>query len=177
MPWKNGLGVTTQLAIHPGGATADAFEWRVSIAKVEGSAAFSVFPSIARWLAILQGEMTRMRDGHAPVTLNEDSAPVAFSGVVPAEGSVIRGPVFDLNLMYLPSRWRAAMRRVNASAGTFLSERVPVMLCSRIACGIDIAGERFEVEPFDLLRVDHDARLLAMSAIDGYVIELRERDP
>ena len=177
MSWKNGLGVTTQLAIHPAGATADAFEWRVSVAKVEGSAAFSVFPAIARWLAILQGEMTLMRDGHAPVTLNEASAPVSFSGVVSAEGSVIRGPAFDLNLMYRPSRWHAVMRRVNASAGVLVSEGAPVMFCARTACRIAIDGERLEVEPFDFVRTDHDARFLATSAIDGYVIELRERDP
>jgi len=42
MPWKNGLGSTTQFIIHPPEATLnDAFEWRLSSAAVSASGARS----------------------------------------------------------------------------------------------------------------------------------------
>ena len=32
-PWKNGGGVTTELATDPPGAALDAFNWRLSLAR------------------------------------------------------------------------------------------------------------------------------------------------
>ncbi|MDP1908248.1 MAG: HutD family protein, partial [Hyphomicrobium sp.] len=32
MPWKNGGGETTEIAISPEGAALDSFDWRVSMA-------------------------------------------------------------------------------------------------------------------------------------------------
>ena len=61
MPWKNGGGETTEIAVFPAGAGLDDFDWRVSMARVESSGPFSVFPGIDRTLAILEGE------GHYPV--------------------------------------------------------------------------------------------------------------
>jgi hypothetical protein len=37
MPWKNGAGRTTEIAVHPAGAALDAFDWRVSVADVAGA--------------------------------------------------------------------------------------------------------------------------------------------
>lgn len=43
MPWKNGGGITTEIAIAPPGATLDAFDWRISTARVEAAGPFSRF--------------------------------------------------------------------------------------------------------------------------------------
>ena len=48
MPWKNGLGVTAQIAIHPPGATLADFTWRISSAEVRGSNPFSNFAGTPR---------------------------------------------------------------------------------------------------------------------------------
>ena len=45
MPWKNGAGRTTEIAVHPAGAALDAFAWRVSIADIERDGPFSRFPA------------------------------------------------------------------------------------------------------------------------------------
>ena len=34
MPWKNGAGVTTEIAVFPESAGLDDFEWRLSMATV-----------------------------------------------------------------------------------------------------------------------------------------------
>ena len=40
MPWKNGGGVTTEIAIAPAGATLDNFDWRVSTTQVGAARPF-----------------------------------------------------------------------------------------------------------------------------------------
>lgn len=54
-PWKNGGGVTTEIAIGPVGATVDDFRWRVSRAQIDSDGPFSVFPGITRWIALMEG--------------------------------------------------------------------------------------------------------------------------
>ena len=43
-PWRNGLGVTREIALCPPGADTDDFLWRASVADVVGPAPFSQFP-------------------------------------------------------------------------------------------------------------------------------------
>src|SRR5580704_9253002 len=55
MPWKNGGGETTEIAVAPEGAGLDALDWRVSMARVATDGPFSAFPSIDRTLSVLAG--------------------------------------------------------------------------------------------------------------------------
>ena len=52
MPWKNGGGVTSELARSP---QADEFDWRLSVAEVATDGPFSQFPGIDRLLVLLSG--------------------------------------------------------------------------------------------------------------------------
>jgi len=51
-PWKNGGGVTREVAAFPEGAALDAFVWRVSVADVAQAGPFSRFAGIDRTLAV-----------------------------------------------------------------------------------------------------------------------------
>ena len=55
MPWKNGLGSTTEIAIFPANAKLDDFDWRVSMAQVTSDGPFSSFPGIDRTLLVIDG--------------------------------------------------------------------------------------------------------------------------
>ena len=54
MPWKNGGGMTTELAVYPSDA-GDAFDWRISIADIETSGPFSTFAGYDRVIGLLEG--------------------------------------------------------------------------------------------------------------------------
>jgi hypothetical protein len=100
MPWKNGGGVTTEIAVSPEGAGLDAFDWRVSMARVERDGPFSVFPGIDRTLAVLEGNGIRLTiGGREPVLLGVGSEPLAFPADEPTHGTLRGGPILDLNVM------------------------------------------------------------------------------
>ena len=98
-PWKNGGGITREIAVAPLGAKLDRFEWRVSIAEVGSDGPFSVFPEIDRTLTLLSGDGVLLDVAGETTRLLPGSAPVAFPGDMPAAATLLDGPVTDLNVM------------------------------------------------------------------------------
>lgn len=102
MPWKNGGGITTELAIFPVGARLDHFIWRLSTASVHADGPFSHFPQIDRSLAVLDGAGLVLHDDDPavpPAQLTTDSAPYRFQGESSISASLLDGPILDLNMM------------------------------------------------------------------------------
>jgi environmental stress-induced protein Ves len=142
MPWKNGKGVTTEIAVFPEGASVDGFDWRISMAKVPESGPFSVFPGIDRVLAVLEGEMVLSVDGQPPETLTSSSPAIAFPGDAPT-GAVVLHEVTDLNVMIRRGKFSARVRRVvdasirGNAAQTFVILRSDAKLTSGETLGLD----------------------------------------
>ena len=98
-PWKNGGGVTRELACYPPGASFDDFLWRVSIADVSKSGPFSTFPGIDRIIALLEGEGMDLQfeDGESHA-LTEPCRPFRFRGEDRLHAE-LAAPSRDFNLM------------------------------------------------------------------------------
>ncbi|RZI43645.1 HutD family protein [Herbaspirillum sp. HC18] len=100
MPWKNGGGTTTQLAVSPPEANLDNFDWRISTAHVAGDGPFSAFPGIDRSLAVLRGNRLILTgDDGACRTMGEGTAPFIFRGEQPIAALLENGPIVDFNVM------------------------------------------------------------------------------
>jgi len=97
-PWKNGGGVTREVAAFPPAAGIDSFDWRVSIADVGTDGPFSIFPDIDRTLTILSGAGIALEMGRDALRLLPGH-PVSFPGDQPAAATLLDGPVTDLNVM------------------------------------------------------------------------------
>ena len=96
MPWKNGGGTTTEIMVSPDGAGLDDFDWRVSMARVEGSGPFSSFAGIDRTLSVLEGEGIALDvAGLAPVHLTRLSSPFSFPADVATSAELLAGAVRD----------------------------------------------------------------------------------
>jgi uncharacterized protein len=117
MPWKNGGGVTVEIAIHPPGATLDTFDWRVSMASVVEDGPFSRFADIDRTLSVLSGEgLELFVAGDAPVILTMDSVPHGFAADADTRARLIDGPVTDFNVMTRRGRCRHSVQCVAAGS-------------------------------------------------------------
>lgn len=106
IPWKNGKGMTTELAISEGGDLAD-FDWRLSIASVVENGAFSNFSGIQRYLFLLDGNGVNLEHHYTENNKKEVSNHflssaldlAVFDGGWQTEASLINGPITDFNLM------------------------------------------------------------------------------
>jgi environmental stress-induced protein Ves len=122
MRWKNGGGETIEIAIEPERASLDAFDWRVSMARVASSGPFSIFPQVDRTLAILEGaEMILRLPGEAEVPLGQGSQPYAFPADIPVDATLTNGEITDLNVMTRRGRLRHCMRRMQIAGPMSLS--------------------------------------------------------
>lgn len=115
-PWKNGGGMTTEIAAHPAGAGFDTFEWRISMARVAVAGPFSMFPGIDRSLALIEGAgITLDVEGRGSIELAPGSHPAVFPGDVPVSATLKDGPIVDLNVMTRRGRWRHLLSRAEGS--------------------------------------------------------------
>lgn len=102
MPWKNGGGITRELAVHPPGAGMNdkPFLWRVSIAEVASDGPFSAFPGYERSIMLLAGKGMELGIGAAPPQyVTEVCRPLRFSGDEATRCRLLDGPVRDFNVM------------------------------------------------------------------------------
>jgi environmental stress-induced protein Ves len=100
MPWKNGGGTTTQLAISPPDATLENFDWRISTAQVASDGPFSAFPGVDRSLAVLRGHGLILADGDGKrCRIGEGADPFVFRGEERIAATLKGGPVVDFNVM------------------------------------------------------------------------------
>ena len=128
-PWKNGAGLTREIAF--GGPIAAEFDWRISVAEVAHDAPFSAFPGIDRCITLLQGAGMRLRadDGHFDHTLSTPLAPFCFSGDVPLTATLIGGACSDFNVMTRRGRCRSEVDVLRGAAELRAAD-VMMLLCS-----------------------------------------------
>jgi environmental stress-induced protein Ves len=162
--WKNGGGVTREVAVWPPGADLDAFDWRVSIAEVSSAGPFSYFAGIDRTLAILEGRMALAFADRA-VELDAQSPPLAFPGDIPCSGAPLGGAVTDLNVM--TRRGRCVARVARAKGGSWAGGRT--LIVASAATAIRIGARTQSLERFDALMADGDVSFSA----DGMAFVIR----
>lgn len=156
MPWKNGGGTTTEVAVSPEGAGLDAFDWRVSMARVEQDGPFSSFPGIDRTLSILEGAgiVLHVAD-RIPLGLTTASEPLPFPADVPTRADLIAGPITDLNVMTRRGRVPHSVERLAVSDAIQLAAGAgaTLVLCheGRVRIG---GAESAILGPLDALRLD-----------------------
>jgi len=98
VPWRNGAGVTREIACSPVGASAEEFDWRVSIADVRPSSTFSTFAGVDRVILPLDPPPMVLTVDGTPHELTRHE-PFAFDGEAVTSCQVDGGPSRDLNVM------------------------------------------------------------------------------
>ena len=117
MPWRNGGGDTREIACVPDGATD--FDWRLSVATIASTGAFSRFGGVDRVITLLEGAGVRLRlgeDGRVH-DLTEPLVPFPFSGDEDVHAELV-GPCQDFNVMVRRDRLRAEVRVLRAGAAS-----------------------------------------------------------
>src|SRR2546422_8818735 len=92
MPWKNGLGVTTEILIEPSDATIGNFDWRLSMARIGADGPFASFPNIDRLLLVLEGPVHLQTEVRPALALTTDVAPIRRPGARAVAARLITVP-------------------------------------------------------------------------------------
>ncbi|HEV7814737.1 MAG TPA: HutD family protein [Janthinobacterium sp.] len=152
-PWKNGGGSTTEIMAAPAGAGFDDFDWRVSLATIARSGAFSAFPGIDRSLALVGGGVVLELDG-ARVELGAAAPPLRFAGETPVFATVEAAST-DFNVMTRRGRCRHRLRRLALPASLARRSGTTLLFLAdgEQAVAADGAAE-FRLRRFDALLLD-----------------------
>lgn len=176
MPWKNGGGVTTELAIYPDSASLEHFIWRLSAARINQDGPFSHFAGIDRTLAVLAGDgLTLHSDSSqgqsASVSLNTDSRPYSFAGEVSIRGELHNQvPVLDLNMMTRRDVCAHSMQRLEAGQHLIEANDTQQLLLYCASGSYQLAGDT-SLQAGELLMLEekheHEGIRLVCSAEEG----------
>ena len=110
VPWRNGRGVTEELALWPDGSAFERgdFGWRISKAAVEEAGPFSVFPGFGRVLVVTAGAGLELAHGaSAPRARVRPLEPYRFDGGWTTSAELAGGPVADFNVLARRGEWSA----------------------------------------------------------------------
>jgi uncharacterized protein len=98
MPWRNGAGVTREIAREP--ARGEKFAWRLSLASLQVNGPFSSYTGYERCVALVDGCGFRLHVAGTGIhTLAARGAHALFSGAAQASCELLDGPCTDLSLM------------------------------------------------------------------------------
>ncbi|WP_369216187.1 HutD/Ves family protein [Streptomyces flavofungini] len=119
VPWKNGGGVTREVASGAvrgtSGESVDGFDWRVSVADVDAEGPFSLFPGVDRVITLVEGAGMVLTVHGTPRSVGPLS-PFAFPGDAPTECRLAAGAVRNVNVMTRRGRAAGQVRVVAVSA-------------------------------------------------------------
>ncbi|MET9517173.1 HutD family protein [Streptomyces sp. NPDC002994] len=105
--WKNGGGVTREIAACPPDAGMAGFDWRISLAEVEADGPFSVFPGVDRILTMTEGAGMELTVGGERRLVDQRYAPYDFPGDIATDCRLLDGRVVNFNVMYRRGRTAA----------------------------------------------------------------------
>lgn len=155
VPWKNGRGVTRELALWPPKASFERgdYDWRLSSAPVDEPGPFSVFPGVERILVVTAGaDLVLSHGAEAPRARLRRLEPYRFLGDWPTTAELPHGPITDFNVMLRAGRARAdvqglalGQRRARESLG--IGHAFVHVLAGRSRARVTGEEEPFELGP------------------------------
>ena len=153
-PWKNGGGVTTELAMSPPGAGLGDFDWRVSLASIAEDGPFSQFPGVDRTLVMVAGDGVLLEVGDQRVVLSPSEPLVEFAGEDPVHATVGGQTTLDFNVLTRRGSYRHRIERFEVCGSVPLPRRsgtTLVFLADGESLSVSSARERLALVRYDLL--------------------------
>ncbi|SAK67930.1 hypothetical protein AWB75_03296 [Caballeronia catudaia] len=175
-PWKNGGGVTREVAAFPEGASMDAFAWRVSVADVAQAGPFSRFPGVDRTLVLLDGAGMILDESAQTHALMQPLDIARFAGESAIDARLVDGATRDFNLMVRRDAARGALDVWRAGEARRVEADTALFYCAQGSMRVRVNGdEPVALEQGDTLRIDHVKAHIATEG-DGALLAIALRE-
>lgn len=143
-PWRNGGGTTRELVAWPDSV---AWQWRVSVAEVVQSGAFSSYPGVQRWFAVLAGDGVCLTvNGHLAMLTKSDQ-PFAFDGAALTSCELLGGATQDFNLMLQGGAFARLQRVHHNFQTTFSAPKIIAFYASNERASVQIGSKSYALSP------------------------------
>ena len=185
-PWKNGGGVTREVAACPANAGLDTFVWRVSVADVAQAGPFSRFAGIDRTLVLLAGAGMLLDEARSEGAVHTHALTQAldvarFAGEAQIDARLIDGATRDFNLMVRRDAargeldvWRVTPQQAHeARQERSLSADVALLFCSNGPLAVTLGdAQALRLETGDTLRIDTPDALPCRAEGEGALLAI-----
>ncbi|WP_042340078.1 HutD/Ves family protein [Paraburkholderia ferrariae] len=170
-PWKNGGGVTREIAAAPiagciaggiagaaAGTALDTFAWRVSVADVAQAGPFSRFEGVDRTLVLLEGAGMMLDEAGPTARTHALTAPLdvaRFAGETALTARLVDGPTRDFNLMVRRGAARGTLDVWRTATSCRSTAETLLLFCARgpVAISVNDAAP-VTLATGDTLRID-----------------------
>lgn len=141
--WRNGGGITHQIAIWPPDAQGSDFAWRISAAEVSEPGDFSDWSGFDRQLWITHGAGVRLTDpATGAVTELRPGAALDFPGERRYACALLDGPVRDFNLMLRRGAGTLRSRLIRGTGADSLQPGHNLFYCVQGSVQLSANGKR-----------------------------------
>lgn len=151
-PWKNGGGVTRDVAVFPDGAGDEDFLWRASLATIEKAGPFSAFPGVDRAFLLLRGDLRIGIGDRGAQRLHPGSPALLFGGEDAVRAEPLGGPCTALNIMTRRGQTSAILERWS---GMKAADRL--LLLATDAAPVTVGADIIRLTQGDALLIDRAA--------------------
>lgn len=125
--WRNGLGVSWDIADWPEGSSAGTFGWRFALARIESDVAFSAYPETDRIFTLVEGDGLDLAfAGRPPLAVDRVHVPHVFPCDIETFCRIRGRPCIALNLFLHRGAWQAAAEILTDNAE--ISHDGPILL-------------------------------------------------
>lgn len=144
--WRNGGGRTSEIAVAPAASANADFDWRLSIARIDGDGEFSTYAGVDRLLMPLsEGGLDLLVDGVRHSIPRFEVIPFAGEARVSAVG--VTAPSLDLNIMVHREFGTASLACETVERTRLISNRSgEVTAIIALDGALRVNGERLESE-------------------------------
>jgi environmental stress-induced protein Ves len=157
--WKNGKGVSLEIAAEPAGASVNSENllWRLALARMTEAAPFSSYPGFSRFLSLTEGSELRLERASGQILLRPGDI-YHLEGEEEVSG-LPTGSVADVGLIYRRGQVKALMEALDFT-GRSRSFRLEsrqnffYIVSGKFAASCYPGEARFSLEAGMVLRVD-----------------------
>ena len=150
-PWKNGGGVTTDIALDSG---TGGDVWRFSRTPITAAGPFSDYAGFDRLQVLVAGSGLVLQTPSGEIDVRRPFRPVRFAGETPIVSRLEAGPVEVINLMGERSKMRINLAVLEAGQSQHLGKGIHIAYCPGGRAALRLANETHDLSADGGLRIE-----------------------